>query len=116
MTRPDLAFVVQVLSQHMHAPKTSHMEAAKRVVRYIKGTAGLDWGSYVETGKSVTGCVVKLGGALVSWKSKKQQTVSKSSAEAKFRSMASTVAEITWLNGLFKELSLKLMLPITLFL
>lgn len=41
MTRPDIAFVVQVLSQYMHSPKSSHMEAALRVVRYIKGTAGL---------------------------------------------------------------------------
>ncbi|XP_015068793.1 uncharacterized protein LOC107013387 [Solanum pennellii] len=41
MTRPDIAFVVQVLSQCMHSPKTSHMEATLRVVRYIKGTTGL---------------------------------------------------------------------------
>uniref|UniRef100_A0A3Q7EFU5 Reverse transcriptase Ty1/copia-type domain-containing protein n=1 Tax=Solanum lycopersicum TaxID=4081 RepID=A0A3Q7EFU5_SOLLC len=41
MTRPEIAFVVQVLSQYMHSPKSSHMEAALRVVRYIKGTAGL---------------------------------------------------------------------------
>ena len=41
MTRPDIAFVVQVLSQYMHSPKNSHMEAALRVVRYIKGTTGL---------------------------------------------------------------------------
>ncbi|KAK6784796.1 hypothetical protein RDI58_018251 [Solanum bulbocastanum] len=41
MTRPDIAFVVQVLSQYMHSPKLSHMEATLRVVRYIKGTTGL---------------------------------------------------------------------------
>ncbi|XP_070007278.1 uncharacterized mitochondrial protein AtMg00810-like [Nicotiana sylvestris] len=122
MTRPDIAFVVQVLSQYMHAHKDSHMDAAMRVVRYIKGIAGLglfmladgstelsafcdsDWGACVETRKSVTGYMVKFGQALVSWKSKKQSTVSRSSAEAEFRSMASTVAEITWLIGLFKEL------------
>nr|XP_016454344.1 PREDICTED: uncharacterized mitochondrial protein AtMg00810-like [Nicotiana tabacum] len=99
MTRLDIAFVVQVLSQHMHAPKQSHMEAAIRVVKYIKRTAGLglfmpaksnkelvaycdsDWGSCVETRKSITGYIVKFGEAVISWKSKKQSTVSKSSAE-----------------------------------
>ena len=97
MTRPDIAFVVQVLSQYMHSPKISHMEATLRVVRYIKETPGLelfmpsnkgnemvaycdsDWGACVETRRSVTGYMIKLGGALVSWKSKKQSTVSRSS-------------------------------------
>ncbi|XP_019241956.1 PREDICTED: uncharacterized protein LOC109221992, partial [Nicotiana attenuata] len=123
MTRPDIASVVQVLSQHMHAPKQSHMEVAVRVVKYIKGTAGLglfmpakgnkellaycdsDWGSYVEKkGSSITGYIVKFGEALISWKSKKQSIVSRSSAESEFRSMAATVAEVTWLVGLFGEL------------
>ncbi|XP_047258116.1 uncharacterized mitochondrial protein AtMg00810-like [Capsicum annuum] len=84
MTRPDIVFVVQVLSQFMHSPNQSPMEAALRVARYIKGTAGLrlfmpssrcsnlvafcdsDWGSYVETRKSVTGYIVKFGDAVIS--------------------------------------------------
>ncbi|XP_015168859.1 uncharacterized mitochondrial protein AtMg00810-like [Solanum tuberosum] len=120
MSKPDIAFVVQVLNQYMHSPKTSHMEATLRVVRYIKGTTGLglfmpsnnvpelvaycdsDWGACIESRKSVTGYIVKLGSALVSWKAKKQNTVSRSSVEAEFRSMATTVAEIVWLKGLFK--------------
>ncbi|XP_019260123.1 PREDICTED: uncharacterized protein LOC109238143 [Nicotiana attenuata] len=132
MTRPDIAFVVQVLSQYMHAPKTSHMEAAKRVVRYIKSTPGLglfmptgrcnnliaycdpDWGAYVESRRSITGYVVKFGDALISWKSKKQGTVSRSSAEVEFRSMTTTVAEIVWLVGLFKELGVDISLPVPL--
>ncbi|XP_018625624.1 uncharacterized mitochondrial protein AtMg00810-like [Nicotiana tomentosiformis] len=86
MTRPDIVFVVQLLSQYMHAPKVSHMEAAKRVVRYIKSTPGLrlfmpvgscnhlvaycdsDWGACVESRRSVSRFVVKFGGALISWK------------------------------------------------
>ncbi|KAL3346767.1 hypothetical protein AABB24_025289 [Solanum stoloniferum] len=89
MTRPDLSFSVQVLSQYMHSPKESHMEAALRVVRYIKEAPGLgllmpagdtnqllaycdsDWGSCIETRRSVTVYLVKLGGSLISWKSKK---------------------------------------------
>ncbi|XP_070020087.1 uncharacterized mitochondrial protein AtMg00810-like [Nicotiana sylvestris] len=83
MTRPDIAFVVQVLSQYMHNPKVSHMEAALRVVRYIKGAPGLglfmpaqnanelsaycdsDWGSCLQTRRSVTGYIVKFGDALI---------------------------------------------------
>ncbi|XP_060182892.1 uncharacterized mitochondrial protein AtMg00810-like [Lycium barbarum] len=129
MTRPDLDFVVQVLSQYMHDPKQSHLEAALRVVKYIKGTPGVglfmpssggnkltsycdsDWGSCIASRKSVTGYVVKFGDTLVSWKSKKQKTVSRSSAEAEFRSMASTVAQITWLFGLFSELGITVATP-----
>ncbi|XP_018622755.1 secreted RxLR effector protein 161-like [Nicotiana tabacum] len=85
MTRPDIAFVVQVLSQYMDAPKLSHMEAALRVVRHIKVALGL--GLFMpakECKRSVNGYAVKFGGALISWKSKKQGTVSKSSVDAEF--------------------------------
>jgi len=130
MTRPDLAFTAQVLSQFMHSPKQSHMEATLRAVRYIKESPGLgllmpteqttqltaycdsDWGACLETRKSVTGYLVKFGGDLISWKSKKQGTVSRSSAEAEFRSMAACAAEVTWLIGLYKELGVSLTLPI----
>ncbi|XP_047256246.1 uncharacterized mitochondrial protein AtMg00810-like [Capsicum annuum] len=84
LTRTDLLFVVQALSQHMNAPKQSHLDAATGVVRYIKRTTGLDlllsangelnlvvyydsdWASYVETRRSVTGNLVKFGEALIS--------------------------------------------------
>jgi len=130
MTRPDLAFTVQVLSQFMHQPKQSHREDALRVVRYIKEAPGSgllmpakqttqltaycdsDWGACVETRRSVTGYLVKFGDALVSWKSKKQETVSRSSAEAEFRSMATCAAKITWLLGLYKELGVCINRPV----
>ncbi|XP_019254995.1 PREDICTED: uncharacterized protein LOC109233564 [Nicotiana attenuata] len=94
MTRPGLEFAVQFFSQYMHCPKTSHLEVSLRV------------GACVDPRRSVIGYLVKLGGALISWKSKKQETVSRSSVEAEFRSMASCTAEITWLVGLFKELGI----------
>uniref|UniRef100_A0A3Q7GKM3 Reverse transcriptase Ty1/copia-type domain-containing protein n=1 Tax=Solanum lycopersicum TaxID=4081 RepID=A0A3Q7GKM3_SOLLC len=50
--------------------------------------------------RSVTDYVVKIGKSLVSWKAKKQTIVSKSSAEAEYRSLASTVSELIWLLGL----------------
>uniref|UniRef100_A0A3Q7FM93 Reverse transcriptase Ty1/copia-type domain-containing protein n=1 Tax=Solanum lycopersicum TaxID=4081 RepID=A0A3Q7FM93_SOLLC len=122
MTRPDISYAVQTLSQFMQSPKKSHMEAATRVIRYLKGSVGQgiwlhseptniitcwcdsDWAACPNTRRSITGYVIKFGESLVSWKSKKQQTVSRSSAEAEYRSMASAVSEITWLLGLFKEL------------
>ncbi|XP_016496191.1 putative mitochondrial protein AtMg00240 [Nicotiana tabacum] len=91
MTRLDIAFVVQMLRQYMHAPKASHMDAARKVVKYIKSTPRLglfmptdsckhlvayydsDWGVCVESRRSVTGYVVKFGGALIFWKKNEEQ-------------------------------------------
>ncbi|XP_015165001.1 uncharacterized mitochondrial protein AtMg00810-like [Solanum tuberosum] len=126
ITRPDIAFAVQLLSQFMHSPKTSHMKVAMRVVRYVKQAPGMgilmtvnttnqliaycdaDWAACPNNRKSITGYMVTYGGSLISWKSKKQDTISRSSAESEYRSLASTVAEIIWLVGLFKELGVEL--------
>nr|XP_016497999.1 PREDICTED: uncharacterized mitochondrial protein AtMg00810-like [Nicotiana tabacum] len=112
ITRPDIYFAVQVLSQFMQHPKESHMEVALRVVKYIKGSPRLgillksgntnsltpycdsDWVACPNTRRSVTSYVVKLGDSLLSWKSKKQQTVSISSAEAEYRSIAVVMVEL----------------------
>ncbi|XP_075490977.1 uncharacterized protein LOC142529351 [Primulina tabacum] len=103
VTRPDICFAVQLLSQFMHNPKTSHMEAAVRVLKYLKGTprqgillssqsslsltafCDSDWGICPMSRRSVTGYCIKLGESLISWKTKKQPTVSRSSAEAEYK-------------------------------
>nr|XP_009797449.1 PREDICTED: uncharacterized protein LOC104243884 [Nicotiana sylvestris]XP_016491789.1 PREDICTED: uncharacterized protein LOC107811381 [Nicotiana tabacum] len=108
------------------------IEVSLRVVRYIKRAQGLgllmpeestdkpvaycdsEWGSCIESMRSITGYLVKFGNALVSWKSKKQVTVSRSSAEAEFRGMASCAAGVTWKVGLFKELEVRIQQPISL--
>ncbi|XP_070056462.1 uncharacterized mitochondrial protein AtMg00810-like [Nicotiana tomentosiformis] len=83
------------LANFIHYPKVSHIEAAFRVkIRHCY--------------------LVKFGDALISWKSKKQETISRSSAEAEFRSMAACAAEVTWLVGLFGELGVKIELPVEL--
>ncbi|XP_015168338.1 uncharacterized mitochondrial protein AtMg00810-like [Solanum tuberosum] len=133
ITRLDIAFSVQCLSQYMHSPKVSHMVAAARVVKYVKQSPGLgvfmsacadinltaycdvDWASCVSTRRSVTGFLLKLGDSPISWKSKKQSTISRSSAEPEYRSLASTVAELVWLRGLLSELGVGLNGPITVF-
>jgi len=133
MTRPDISFSTQTLSQFLQQPKKSHMDAALRVVRYLKGHPGqgllfgsssnnlitafcdADWASCPLTRRSVTGYAVKIGESLVSWKAKKQTTVSKSSAEAEYRSLASTVSELVWLLGMLKEVGAEVQLPVQIY-
>ncbi|KAJ0534952.1 putative RNA-directed DNA polymerase [Helianthus annuus] len=99
-TRPDIAYAVNVLSQFVGDPRKSHMEAANRVLRYLKSTPGQgilipkeggtrltaycdsDWLGCPVTRRSRSGYLLLIGGAPVSWKSKKQSVVSRSSAEA----------------------------------
>ena len=122
VTRPNIAYSVHILSQFMHQPRTDHWDAALRVVRYLKGTPGQgillrsdsdltlqgwcdsDWAACPLTRKSLTGWLVFLGYSPISWKTKKQNTVSRSSAEAECRSMATITCELKCLKGLLLSL------------
>jgi len=122
VTRPDLAYSVHILSQFMQQPREEHWEAALRVIRYLKkhpgqgillrsdsklnleGWCDSDWAGCPLTRRSLTGWVVLLGLSPVSWKTKKQSTVSRSSAEAEYRSMAATTCELKWLKQLLGDL------------
>ncbi|CAL2238881.1 unnamed protein product [Prunus armeniaca] len=122
ITRPDLTYAVHVLSQFMDKPQQPHLEAAHKVLKYIKHTPGqgillpstgslqlrafcdADWARCKDTRRSITGYCILLGQAPVSWKTKKQTTVSRSSAEAEYRSMATTCCEVTWLKNILKDL------------
>ncbi|XP_049406144.1 uncharacterized mitochondrial protein AtMg00810-like [Solanum stenotomum] len=107
ITRPDISFAVQVFSQFMQRPKISHWEAALRLVRYIRNCPGqgillsskksLELEAFCDSDWAACPSMPKHK------KSKKQHTVSRSSAEAEYRSMAGAVAEITWLVGVLKE-------------
>ncbi|KAK4383963.1 Retrovirus-related Pol polyprotein from transposon RE2 [Sesamum angolense] len=129
-TRPDLSFAVQQLSQFLQHPTDQHWTAALHIVRYLKGApdTGLffpasnslhlsaytdaDWGACVDSRRSVTGYCVFLGSSLISWKSKKQNTVSRSSAEAEYRAMAATVCELQWISFLLRDLCVPVATPI----
>ncbi|XP_048491475.1 uncharacterized mitochondrial protein AtMg00810-like [Beta vulgaris subsp. vulgaris] len=133
ITRPDLSYSVQHLSQFMHSPRVPHLKAALHVLKYLKGTldTGLwysatsdlkvtaysdaDWSSCQFTNRSLSSYAVFIGSNLVSWKTKKQQSVSKSSAEAKYRSMSATTSELVWIQGLLADLQIPVSLPITLY-
>ncbi|KAL5785970.1 hypothetical protein ACOSQ2_008362 [Xanthoceras sorbifolium] len=124
VSRPDRTYAVHVLSRFMHQPRKLHMEAALRVVRYLKGAPGKglffssnsdfklraycdsDWAGCPLTRRSTTGYCVFLGPSLISWRSKRQKTVSLSSAEAEYRAMTGVCCELTWLRYLLKDLGL----------
>ncbi|GJU66862.1 ribonuclease H-like domain-containing protein [Tanacetum coccineum] len=96
---PDISYVVHCLSQHMHSALQSHFKDALRVFRYLKGSPGLR--------DFVTGFCVFMGKTLVSWKSKKQATISKSSSEAEYRSMSSASCKVVWLGNMLHSIGLK---------
>jgi Reverse transcriptase (RNA-dependent DNA polymerase) len=125
VTRPDISFAVSLVSQFMHAPKTPHLDAINRILRYLKGTPGkgiwmknngtndlygysdADWtGSFDR--KSTTGFCTFVGGNLVTWKSKKQNVVAQSSAEVEYQAMASTASELTWIKQLLVDLGVEI--------
>ncbi|KAJ1685788.1 hypothetical protein LUZ63_017178 [Rhynchospora breviuscula] len=132
ITRPDLCYSVHILAQFMHAPLDVHYDAAIRVMHYLKGNPGQgillradsdltlygycdsDWATCPLTRRSLTGYFVMLGTSPISWKTKKQHTVSRSSAEAEYRSMATTACELTWLKTLLQSLGVSHTQPMKL--
>ncbi|GJV81030.1 ribonuclease H-like domain-containing protein [Tanacetum coccineum] len=121
-TRPDIFYSVYCLSQCMHKPLRSHIKIALKVLRYLKNNPGkrvhivrqpkasleafvdADYAKCLATKKSVTGFCVKLNGSLISWKSKKQHTLAKSSAEAEYRAMTSVTSEVTLILKILRDL------------
>ena len=125
LTRPNIAFSVHQLKKPISfATKTTYLQAAHRVLKYLKRSLGQgllfstsfdlhlkgycdsDWASCPDTRRSITGYCVFLGESLISWKSKKQHIVSRSSAKFEYRSMAALVSEFVWLIGLLKDFTI----------
>ncbi|CAH9133803.1 unnamed protein product, partial [Cuscuta epithymum] len=123
VTRPDIVYSVSQLSQFLNNPRQTHLDAAIRVLRYLKQTPGqgiflssendstlkgycdADWAGCSFTRRSSTGYFITLGHSPISWRTKKQSVVSRSSAEAEYRAMAVTVSEILWLRWLLRDLT-----------
>nr|CAN63185.1 hypothetical protein VITISV_000411 [Vitis vinifera] len=122
ITRPDISFPVSVVSQFLQSPCDSHWDVVIRILRYIKSTPGqgmlyenrghtqvfgytdTDWAGSPTNRRSTSGYCVFIGGNLISWKSKKQDVVVRSSAEAEYRAMALATCELIWLRHLLQEL------------
>ncbi|RVW84338.1 Retrovirus-related Pol polyprotein from transposon RE2 [Vitis vinifera] len=122
ITRPDISFPVSVVSQFLQSPCDSHWDAVIRILRYIKSTPGqgvlyenrghtqvvgytdADWAGSPTNRHSTSGYCVFIGGNLISWKSKKQNVVVRSSVEAEYRAMALATCELIWLRHLLREL------------
>ncbi|KAL9411808.1 hypothetical protein AB3S75_045417 [Citrus x aurantiifolia] len=136
ITRPDIAFAVNKLSQYMHCPTTEHWSFVKRLLRYLVGTiddglqlyndstlslhafsdtslslqafSDADWAGDKDTFCSTSAYVVYLGKTPISWSSKKQRTVARSSTEAEYRSVANTAAELNFICYLLTDLGISL--------
>ena len=125
MTRLDISFVVNKLSQFLQAPIVSHWNAFKCILRYLASLFELglhfkvatrlnlemyfdaDWASTPDDRRSTSGYCAFLGGHLLNWSSSKQKVVLKSTAESEYRVVASaTAAKLLWLQSLFTELGI----------
>ncbi|XP_019165961.1 PREDICTED: uncharacterized protein LOC109161843 [Ipomoea nil] len=124
ITRPDLSYVVNRLYQFMHSSTVVHWGLLQRVLRYIKGTltyglhlsvsasstihafSNSDWAGCPVDKKSTSGYAIFLGSNLISWLSKKQCTVARSSTEVEYKALADVSAKVTWVVSLLRELGL----------
>uniref|UniRef100_A0A2N9EUK7 Integrase catalytic domain-containing protein n=1 Tax=Fagus sylvatica TaxID=28930 RepID=A0A2N9EUK7_FAGSY len=127
-TRPDISFSVHQVCQYMSAPTTIHLAAAKRILRYLRGTLNhgiaftpsplqlsaytdADWAGDPDDRHSTSGYLVYLGSNPITWSAKKQPTVSRSSTESEYRAFAIATAELCWIRTLLKDLGIYLSQP-----
>jgi hypothetical protein len=129
VSRPDISFAVNTLSQFNHNPGKAHWIAVKRVFRYLKGSTDVklefdknkdnkiigfcdaDWASNVDDRRSVTGYLFVHCGGPISWTSKRQPTVALSTMEAEYMAMSFAVQEAMWIRALAKEFNIETNCP-----
>lgn len=120
-TRPDIAFAASYLGQFNNCYSEEHWRAAKRVLRYLRGTINLginygatsgviegfvdaDWGSCVEDRRSYTGYIFLCNGGPITWEAKKQHTVALSTTEAEYMALTESVKEAIYLQRFLREI------------
>jgi len=133
-TRPDIAYAAATLSRFSSDPGKAHWILAKRVLRYLKGTsiyaieykkdnkklmayADSDWAGDIDDRKSCTGNLVMLAGGPISWKSKKQKSISLSTMEAEYVALCEMSKEIVFIKRLLTHIGLEKFVetPITVY-
>jgi len=133
ITRPEIAYSINKVCQFMSQPLESHWVAVKRILRYLKGTLnyGLklfpapihkplplhvfcdaDWAADPDDRRSTSGAAIFFGPNLISWWSRKQPVVARSSTEAEYRSLAQATANILWVQTLLQKLTVPFTSPI----
>ncbi|OIT20722.1 retrovirus-related pol polyprotein from transposon tnt 1-94, partial [Nicotiana attenuata] len=126
LTRPNICYAINSASQHIQSPQSHHFSEVKRILRYVAGTlhhclllrpsnsisltaySDADWAGCPDTRRSASISLLFFGNNLISWSSKKQHTVSRSSTEVEYRAMAHTVADILWVQELLRDLHIYL--------
>ena len=124
VTQPDISYTVHIVSQFMAAPRSLHYAAVLRILQYLKGTlfhglhlssqssltlqaySDANWAGDPTDRRSTTGYCFLLGDSLISWRSKKQSVVARSSTEAEYRALADTTVELLWLRWLLQDLGI----------
>src|SRR4051812_16649752 len=123
-TRSDIAYAVSLVSQFMHDPRTTHLDAVEHILRCLKSCprrgvllgkndhlrievdTDAYWFGSRDDSRSISGYCSFVGGNLVTWRSKKQTVVARSSTEAEYRAFALGVCEALWIRQLLSELDL----------
>ncbi|XP_016704342.1 secreted RxLR effector protein 161-like [Gossypium hirsutum] len=121
-TRPDIMYGVSLISKYMKSPTEKHLQAAKRILRYLKGTTSFgllykkgenldlfgfidsDYAGDIEDRKSTSGYVFMLGSTTISWSSKKQPIVTLSTTEAEFVVAISSACQALWLRKILGQI------------
>lgn len=120
-SRPDLSYSVGVCARYQASPRESHMNALKRIIKYVKGTVNLgmfytkdtntslagfcdaDWAGSLDDRRSTSGGCFFLGNNMVSWHSKKQNCVSLSTAEAEYIALGSCCTQLLWMKHMLAD-------------
>jgi hypothetical protein len=125
-TQPDITFAVGYVSRFMEDPREDHWTAVKRLLRYVRGSAGqgivfprsgdkraqrltvfsdADMAGDIDGRRSTSGVLVFLGLAPISWQSLKQKTVALSTCEAEYVAAATGACQAVWLRQLLEEIT-----------
>lgn len=122
-TRPDISYAIGVVSRYLEHPSPAHVNAVKRIFKYIRGTVNMgifynsndvvdfvgysdaDYAGDNETRRSTSGYVFHIGSGVISWASTRQKSVSTSSTESEYIAACQAVKELVWIKQLVAELS-----------